>query len=74
MNGRTFAGVRNSSDGDVGQSTIFTYHEEETVIWAEYSGVADGRIRLHESWAWESRPGTGTSIVEELKSDCRAAR
>lgn len=27
----------------------------------------DGRLRLHESWAWESRPETGTSIVEELE-------
>jgi len=27
----------------------------------------DGRVRLHESWAWESRPETGNSIVEELK-------
>lgn len=26
----------------------------------------DGRIRFEESWAWESRPETGTSIVEEL--------
>jgi hypothetical protein len=26
----------------------------------------DGRLRLHESWRWESRPGGGTSIVEEL--------
>ena len=107
LNGRTFAGLQNSSDGEVGQSTIFNYHEEGTVIWAEYSGgevlrgylvgtrqedtlhfryahlsssretstgvctsaievLADGRIRLHETWAWESRPGTGTSVVEEL--------
>lgn len=29
--------------------------------------LKDGRVRLHESWAWESRPGTGKSIVEELK-------
>lgn len=27
----------------------------------------DGRVRFHESWAWESRPETGKSIVEELK-------
>lgn len=28
--------------------------------------LADGRVRLEESWAWESRPETGTSIVEEI--------
>ena len=28
--------------------------------------LADGRLRLHETWAWESREGTGTSVVEEV--------
>jgi hypothetical protein len=26
----------------------------------------DGRVRLHESWEWESRTGGGTSVVEEI--------
>ncbi|SDQ32211.1 hypothetical protein [Arthrobacter crystallopoietes] len=26
----------------------------------------DGRIRLHETWQWESRPERGTSVVEEI--------
>jgi hypothetical protein len=26
----------------------------------------DGRLRLHETWAWESREGAGTSVVEEI--------
>lgn len=26
----------------------------------------DGRVRFHESWTWESRPGSGNSVVEEL--------
>ncbi len=108
LEGRIFAGVENSSTGEVGQSTIFTYHQDQDIIWAEYSGgsiirgylmgtrrgeklhfryahlstsketstgvcdsaveiLDDGRVRLHESWAWESRPETGNSIVEELK-------
>ena len=29
----------------------------------------DGRVRLEESWAWESRPETGTSIVEEVRAE-----
>ncbi len=29
----------------------------------------DGRIRLQESWEWESRPGRGTSVVEQVTSD-----
>jgi len=28
--------------------------------------LPDGRIRLDEKWEWESRPGVGTSVVEEL--------
>lgn len=28
--------------------------------------LSDGRLRLHETWEWESRPGDGTSIVEEV--------
>lgn len=26
----------------------------------------DGRLRLDETWSWESRPGSGTSSVEEI--------
>jgi len=28
--------------------------------------LPDGRLRLDETWAWESRPGEGTSTVEEI--------
>jgi hypothetical protein len=28
---------------------------------------ADGLLELHEEWAWESRPGTGRSVVAELR-------
>ena len=33
--------------------------------------LPDGRVRLEESWAWESRPGTGTSVVEEVRANGR---
>ncbi|MGW7056380.1 hypothetical protein [Streptomyces sp. NPDC054887] len=29
-------------------------------------GLPDGRVRLEETWAWESQEGSGTSVVEEL--------
>jgi hypothetical protein len=29
--------------------------------------LSDGRIRLDEAWAWESKPGVGTSAIEELR-------
>ena len=31
------------------------------------SVLPDGRLRLDESWAWESRPGSGASAVEEIR-------
>lgn len=107
VDGRRFAGVSNSGDGEVGRATVFDYHESDGLVWAEYSGgdvrlgrlagtregdrlsfryvhvsvdgasssgrceahievLGDGRLRSHESWAWESRPGTGESVVEEV--------
>ncbi len=34
---------------------------------AQLELLPDGRLRSHESWEWESRPGTGTSVVEERR-------
>ncbi|MFJ3668393.1 hypothetical protein ACIPSE_18315 [Streptomyces sp. NPDC090106] len=28
--------------------------------------LADGRLRLEESWEWESQRGSGTSVVEQV--------
>ncbi|GHB31345.1 hypothetical protein GCM10010377_22190 [Streptomyces viridiviolaceus] len=28
--------------------------------------LPDGRVRLEESWEWESQQGSGTSVVEEV--------
>ncbi|MFD9225871.1 hypothetical protein ACFYXH_18160 [Streptomyces sp. NPDC002730] len=30
--------------------------------------LEDGRLRLEESWEWESQEGSGTSVVEQLPS------
>ncbi|MEN8653249.1 hypothetical protein ABCR94_22290 [Streptomyces sp. 21So2-11] len=27
--------------------------------------LVDGRVRLEETWEWESGPGSGTSVVEQ---------
>lgn len=32
------------------------------------STLPDGRLRLDETWHWESRPGSGTSAVEEIEA------
>jgi hypothetical protein len=108
LDGRIFAGVSNSADGDVGNATRFAYRQDGHTIWAEYGGGAvvrgylvgtragaelafryvhldrdghtaggrctsrivvrpDGLLELHEEWAWESRPGTGRSVVAEVR-------
>jgi hypothetical protein len=28
--------------------------------------LTDGRVRLNETWEWDSRPGSGQSVVDEL--------
>jgi hypothetical protein len=28
--------------------------------------LPDGRLRLHEAWAWESKGGSGTSVLESV--------
>lgn len=107
LDGRVLVGVSNTGDGDVGAATVFRYHEDGGVVWADYAGGAvrrghlvgtrdgdaldfryvhlagdgttasghctsrlealdDGRVRLHETWRWESRDGAGHSVVEEL--------
>jgi hypothetical protein len=30
------------------------------------SALSDGRLRLDEEWAWETKSGAGTSAVEEI--------
>lgn len=106
LDGRVFVGLENAETGEVDARTRFEYHQDGSIIWAEYSGgevlrgylvgtrkddvldfryshlnaqmqtangvcssvisiLPDGRVALHEEWAWESRPGTGSSIVVE---------
>ncbi|MFD4421339.1 hypothetical protein ACFWN7_07525 [Agromyces sp. NPDC058484] len=40
IDGKVFAGVENSASGQVGAATQFRYHQDDDVIWAEYSGGA----------------------------------
>ena len=114
LDGRTFVGVSNTGDGEVGTTTLFSYHERDDLVGAEYSGgsvvlgrlvgtrrgntldfryvhvaadgttssghcasrlerLADGRVRSNESWRWESRDGSGHSMLEECVQTVRPA-
>jgi hypothetical protein len=107
LDGRRFRAVGDVDGGEVEAATVFTYHERDGEIWAEYAGgrvkrgylvgtregdkldfrytqlntagetnsghcvstvehMADGRLRLSETWEWESRTGSGTSVLAEL--------
>ena len=33
---------------------------------SEVVELSDGRVRLDETWKWESQPGSGTSVVEQV--------
>jgi hypothetical protein len=108
LEGRVFRDVTPEHAGDVGDGTVFEYHEDDdATIWARYSGgsvrlgylvgtrsastlnfryvhvttegqtasghcvsrvelLDDGRLRMHEQWSWDSKPGSGTSVVEEV--------
>lgn len=37
---RTFSAVSNSENGEVSNETIFHYHQDGSVFWAEYAGGA----------------------------------
>jgi len=34
---------------------------------SQITALPDGRLRLTEDWTWESRPGAGTSAIEEIE-------
>lgn len=38
LNGKRFASLNNSRNGEVGSETFFKYHEDGKVVWATYSG------------------------------------
>ena len=41
--GKLFRSVENVPNGEVDASTIFRYHQQDQIVWADYSG---GKIRL----------------------------
>ena len=40
---RIFRPLSNSETGEVGDETLFRYHQKDDIVWAEYSG---GQIRF----------------------------
>ena len=38
LDGRNFVAVQNSESGEVSEQTVFSYHQKDNAIWAEYLG------------------------------------
>jgi len=57
--GKTFASVQNSETGEVGADTIFHYHQQDDLVWAEYAG---GAVRF------------GSLIAKVADGDCLEMR
>ncbi len=37
---KTFRSVTNTTNGEVGGDTVFHYHQQDRIVWAEYAGGA----------------------------------
>ena len=46
LEGKIFLSVANTENGEVGFETVFSYHQNENVVWAEYEGgeIAKGHL------------------------------
>jgi lipid-A-disaccharide synthase-like uncharacterized protein len=81
LEGRVFAAIENTANGDVDAGTRFHYHQQGNVVWAEYSGrrilrgqllgqaAADGSLEFayqHLAGAGSPRTGTCKSTPERL--------
>ena len=40
----------------------------------EITELEDGRVRVEDEWEWESKPGSGASVLEEVDPDAGARR
>jgi hypothetical protein len=47
--GRIFRSISNSRFGEVGEETIFHYHQDQDIVWGEYSGgsIVRGMLIAH---------------------------
>ena len=81
VDGRLFTAVQNSESGEVSEQTVFSYHQKDNAIWAEYSGgsivkgvlvgTMDDETQLHFSYQHintdgEMRSGTCNSRPETV--------
>ena len=73
IDGKQFAPVANTASGEVGATTVFHYHQDGKVIWAEYSGGAVVRGYLIGS-GWKDYCKTGRVSGVELPAGFELAQ
>jgi hypothetical protein len=81
FNGKLFRSAANVPNGEVDESTIFRYHQQDQIVWADYSGgkiirgqmigivLPDGRLEFryqHVNGANELMTGICISTPEIL--------
>jgi len=81
LEGRVFAAIENTPNGDADSKTRFHYHQQGNIVWADYSGekilrgqllgqaAADGSLEFaYQHLAGDGAPRTGTckSTAERL--------
>ena len=75
-NGRKFRSIESSDSGDVGAETIFHYHQDEELVWAEYSGgsIVHGHLVAicHDDGTLDMRYHHLNSAGELMTGVCRS--
>lgn len=74
--GKIFKSVGNSEGGDVGPETVFHYHQDGNIVWAEYSGGSVLRGHLiaicDADGVLDMRYQHVNSSVELMTGECRS--
>lgn len=61
-------GTLTDGEWDIRYTQINTDHETATGhSIGTVETLADGRIRVEDTWEWESKPGEGRSVLEEKR-------
>ena len=74
--GKVFKSVKNSDSGDVGSETVFHYHQDGNIVWAEYSGgnvVCGHLVAIRDNdGALDMRYQHVNSAGELMTGECRS--
>ena len=64
LDDKVFRSVANSGAGEVDRQTVFIYHQESDLVWAEYSGGRILKGHLMGEWYAGDQSSGESEIVE----------